>query len=295
MAESPTGDLWIAADNDLVKVEPKTGRVITMALPTMSSNSTAASYGPPTVRGTHHVVGIAADRTTVVVVSTGTAEAVSYGISSKRFNKIAIPGNSSPTSVAVSGTVVAIGLVTWTGPSPGDSAGTGSANAVDIVGHTHQPHLIAGNAAALSAVPGGFAMVAATENSLSKVAVSQSSAGSNLSVSVTVLPLSSGTTRPTGTAPLLTAGPTDVIAMTSSGFIKVNLTSGKIVATVVLPVMKTGEPLSIPASAGEPPASRPSTFTEQQRPLFATIDGSRDVWFEANGVHAIYRVPKSAF
>jgi len=289
MTRSPTGAIWIAANNSIVKVVPSSDQVTVMDVPNPPSNSTAEAHFPPTIQGQHHIVGIAASQTTVMIVLTGTTAVVDLSVLNGTFRQLSLPANDSPVSVALSGTIWAVGLVVWSGATA-NGPGTGSTDAIDVIGKTHASHVVAGNSLGLSAVQNGFASIGTT-SSLTRIKASAANSSVDVSETAGTIEASSGAARPVTIGQLLPipGSPTDVIAMTESGFLKIDLANGTVLSTIGLPVVANSGTERPPPAPGESPSASAST-TMQERPLFASVDGGGNVWFEANLTHTIYEV-----
>jgi hypothetical protein len=147
------GIVWIGANQNLVRLDPRSGAVSRTVVPTPAASAAAESFRPPNLRGQHAIRAVAVDGSKHVAVALSAAQEVEVlDTGPMTFSHVRLPPNKEPTGVSYTpdgtlGVAMADPLARTeslllanangqqkTLPTPAGSIGTGPGSANFVVG-----------------------------------------------------------------------------------------------------------------------------------------------------------------
>jgi hypothetical protein len=276
LAVSPNGTVWAGINSTLIRLDPSTGAIRIIPIPTPADNAIAESHRPPQIQGVHDIEAIAVNSAGNLAVATSASNSVEfYNDTTQEFAQMSLAGGGEPLDLAyLSDGTLGIATTDWDNP---DGGGTDLVELVGPSGQLGQAHVDATNISA-----GGTAfVVTAGGSSLAQVAPGSSlDPTSNLSATnITNIPVSN--MQLLVGSPALSFGNGSVLASTKDGFVKLNLASQQAVAFDLPTYSCSG--LSVPPQPGGPSVEPPVTKTCQSYPLSYSVDVDGNVWFTSSG------------
>jgi hypothetical protein len=261
---APDRTVWAGANSTLVKLNPQSGQVPFIAVPTPPENPSSEAARPEPIKGYHAIESLSADSSGDVAIAMSAASAVmEYNSTTSSFTQLSLPSSAEPLDVvfARNGSL-GVATVNW--------AEGGTDDLVDIFRD------------------GAVTPVSADSVSISARGSQFVTAGQQNMVQTVVLPATGSptvTSEPTGGLKVL-VGPKalmmpngDILVGTTTGFGVLDK-SGNVVRSLTLPTFDCLG-LSVTPQAGSPTSSTlPPTC--QGRPLTFVLDNAGNVWFTAN-------------
>lgn len=288
IAVAPSGTVWLGIDKTLVRLDPSTGTLQRIALPTVPTDASLQG-GPggignvPRIFSTHSVTSIAAEADGDVAITTSWSTAILvYDPTTGAFSMDVLPGTSVPTAVTA----------TPDGELIASSPRTKAVDAIDPDGTVHQTtqyaYALRCRSGTCATSTGGHQATVLRDGGDRGGTAQSSAATSGATAAPTFTKQAVQVAGPVqfqvGTAPTPIAGGS-MIAPTTNGFAVVDPTTG----TTSAYTLPTSRCTSQPGPAGT--TTPPTTGTCQAAPTGYVVDTAGNIWYTANfGTANVYEL-----
>lgn len=276
LAVSPNDTVWAGINSTLIRLDPISGTINMVQVPTPVDNTAAEAHRPPEMRGFHAIESLAVDSAGNVALAMSAANSVVlFNNKSQTFSQVILPSKGKPLSLAYSSDgTLGVATADWRNPAGG------GADLVDLIGSSGQieeVHVDATNIAA----DGTRFNVDAGGRALAQVSPSSAVDPKSSLSQTTVVPMTvHGVFLVVGAA-AVPFGSAWTLAPTTDGFAKIGTSSGQVTNYELPTYSCTG--ISRPPNPAQTSRQLPSASTCQGYPLSFAVDAGGNVWFASTG------------